>query len=140
MELAKLRNQFNASFAFLAVLGGAVLACGFPTVSIENPVQEPSEADIIGTWTRDRCRSMDSRFDENPSIWTCMWIFKSDGAFQMVDVPEWLMVGRWDSTGNSATGSWNNAQSGGHWVIRLDFSAVNDREEIIRRELVIYGR
>ena len=58
----------------------------------------------------------------------------------MVDVPEWLMVGRWDPNGNTAFVTWDIVQPDGHGVIELDFSIVNDREYKVRRELLIYGK
>jgi len=137
-----LRTRFIASFAFFLIIVGSQLSCVCPTVSIIDPIQEPSEGEIIGTWASDRCRSIDSRLEVNPVTWTCKWIFKSDGTFQMVDVPEWFMsgIGNWASNGNSATGSWEISNRDSHWIIVLYFDVVNDQARNERRDLIIYGK
>jgi hypothetical protein len=59
----------------------------------------------------------------------------------MRDVPDWLMMGDWNSEENSGTGAWTIEKDvQGHWVVRLDFSVINEEEEDVRQSLLIYGK
>jgi hypothetical protein len=137
-----IRNSYFRSLLMrLACLLISVIACGFPTVHIESPRRIPTNEESEGTWISDWCRSMESRYEDNPRIWTCSWEFNSDSTFVMKDIPEWLMVGDWKSEENSGSGKWTIERDvQRHWIAGLDFSMVNGEEEHVRRSLLIYGK
>ena len=134
-------NCFRSLLIRLTCLLIPAIACGYPTVHIEEPRRTPTNEEIEGNWISERCRSMESRREDNPRIWTCSWEFNSDSTFVMRDVPEWLMMGNWKSEENSGSGKWTiekNVQ--GNLVVSLDFSLVNDEEYHVQRNLLIYGK
>lgn len=108
-------------------LAGALLAaCGDPYLS-SYTTTKPNEADLIGTWVPDTDTLKDIRdrghYDMDRA--STRLILRSDGSFEMVDIPDWWRdpFGKSEGRLQSDRGTWRLKEQspGSLWELGLDF-------------------
>ena len=105
--------------------GILLVACGDPYLSSYTTTQ-PNEAELIGTWVPDKDRAKDmrdrGRYDIDRA--STKLILRSDGSFEMVDIPDWWRepFGRSHGRLQSDRGTWRLKEHspGSWWELGLD--------------------
>jgi hypothetical protein len=127
----------------LLALGALFLpACNLPVGELFSPYKcahAPSTgADIVGTWVPDKATAADmgARGKYDTSVPTEL-IFRGDGSFEMVNMPDWM----WEPGGQSyagfrsASGAWRLSGDGGCGAIELRYGGAYSRLDLLRRNL-----
>jgi hypothetical protein len=99
------------------------VACRLPTLNQLNYTrQEPSKADLIGVWAPDEAtlQTMRRRGGYDTSIQTRL-ILKTDGTFELVNMPDWWSndVGESRKGFDNYSGNWIVSKFGKVWAVEL---------------------
>lgn len=139
-ETLRIAPSYLLSFTLLGIL---LVACGDP-YSSSYTTTRPNEGDLIGTWVpdKDAVKDMRDRGRYDIERASTKLILRSDGSFEMVDIPDWWRepFGRSHGRLQSDRGTWRLKEHspGGWWELGLDLPSWGGTAVALRRDKLPY--
>ncbi len=123
--------------AVLAALAFTVTTCLICSLSLTDPnlpQSMPRDEDVVGRWTPSEFSLQKMAEQGGYPLSVHEIVFEPDGAFSIVNMPDWWLNRFGESTGGfySGQGTWKIAQwQRGRWVIEVRFTSLHAHDQTV---------